>query len=866
MNRKTTCLLLWATTFAGCSSTAKMSAWDSKNVNSPPAAVEKKETPPATQASLPANPRAETPDEHIKAGQTEIAAWYGDQQARHLPTAKMHFEAVLAQSPQNARAHHGLAIVADLEKNYALAERHYQEALVQNPGDSDILGDLGYSYLLQNRLSESEQYSLRALQTNPGNQKAIKHLGDVYARQGKTQQAQETYAKVLSAPDVQKALADNPPSKNAQRPDAPPPVQTTLLEKMIPGKSTAEKVADEIRAKQEARGEAQRTAGNAPGAPPPFLTQQDRLNRDRALREQMAAIDQEAYSQNHQSGPIMIDDQTRQITRLPGGEANGAWSQGANLPMSSSVIVPAGQNSPDANSYPPQNAPQQQGWGQQPYHTNAPSYNSNYPGNGSSAAANGFARNSTAPTPNQGFDPNQRASAGRPNPQQPWTGIPVPQQQQQQQNYDSQVNYAYQQSMNGGNAVTQAGGQSLPANSQMPQQNWGAPNNAQQPGAGPNSQNMMPSNQGQYAQNSMGSGSQPPNGMTARPGSMTTQPPGPGSAGGDPYQDASRAAARMGMGLGPGSMFPVIGQAAPVNPPGTMTYEQANVPPPRRDMPDERPIQNLNLAYQPDSTPNIPPAFTQGGQMPPNVTPMYSRQQYNNEMRQDAQTMMNSNIPESSWNAMQGYEAQRWKAGQEQNMAVQQIWGQGPVNSPLSPSAGSQYSYPTAQGVTYTPNPPAQPGDLHPPAWPYPQQAVPDQSVIDAERANPGNPAVAWDPSQQGQPQQGQASQGQYPQGQNQRGQAQGMQQQGFPQQNFPQQNFQQSSFPQPGQPQYQQQGAPQQSSQNGRAQQQPNSGMTIPPEYRTRSTQNAANSTPATSAGQGADNQFWPTIRPQSR
>jgi hypothetical protein len=197
----------------------------------------------------------------------------------------------------------------------------------------------------------------------------------------------------------------------------------------------------------------------------------------------------------------------------------------------------------------------------------------------------------------------------------------------------------------------------------------------------------------------------------------------------DAYRDASNAAARMGMGLGSGSMFPVFNQAAAVSPPGSMSYQNSNPPPVMRYMPDAVEPPDLRNAFVPDEKQIIPPAYTQGGQMPPVTVPMKTREQYGTATRYDAQTLQSSNIPPNWWQTMQPYEAQRWDAGQQANHAVQQIWAQGPMNMAVNPSSGSQYFHPNATGPTYTPNPPQGLNGLQPPMWPHHQQAVPISQI-----------------------------------------------------------------------------------------------------------------------------------------
>ena len=146
----------------------------------------------------------------IRQGQQEVVSWYQDQDDRHISAAKKHFRQALKLQPkQNVEALHGLAVVADLEKNFAVAEQHYQLALAQSPSDSNILGNLGYSYLLQNRLEESERYLLRATQIDSNNLDAAKHLGDVYTKLGQPDKAMAALTRVMSPQEAQRVIASH---------------------------------------------------------------------------------------------------------------------------------------------------------------------------------------------------------------------------------------------------------------------------------------------------------------------------------------------------------------------------------------------------------------------------------------------------------------------------------------------------------------------------------------------------------------------------------------------------------------------------------------------------------------------------------
>ena len=110
-----------------------------------------------------------------------------------LAEARAGYEQVIQMKSGHYIAHHRLAVVADIQKDFQTAERHYRLALAYAPDQPQLLGelysDLGYSYLLQGRYPESEQNLKRSLEFNPGYSKALNNLGALYGTQGDYDQA-----------------------------------------------------------------------------------------------------------------------------------------------------------------------------------------------------------------------------------------------------------------------------------------------------------------------------------------------------------------------------------------------------------------------------------------------------------------------------------------------------------------------------------------------------------------------------------------------------------------------------------------------------------------------------------------------------
>ena len=111
-------------------------------------------------------------------------------QEERFEDARTAYNEVLSSSPDNATAHHGLAMAADLTEQWADAEYHYRQALRIRPRDANLLCDIGYSYLLQNRYAEAARYLNHAIEVNPQHESAQMNLALLDLRQGNRQAAE----------------------------------------------------------------------------------------------------------------------------------------------------------------------------------------------------------------------------------------------------------------------------------------------------------------------------------------------------------------------------------------------------------------------------------------------------------------------------------------------------------------------------------------------------------------------------------------------------------------------------------------------------------------------------------------------------
>lgn len=545
--------------------------------------------PPASQQSQ-VNVAAATdvPSQNVRIGNREIAAWYRDKDPSHLQTARRHFSEALREKPQNPDAHHGLAIVADLEKNFVEAVQHYEAALRITPNDSRVLGNLGYSYLLQGRLQESEQSLSRALAADPANQDALKHLADVYAKQGRKELALDTYRRVLNENEAQQALLANLSTGSGPASESNDSLWSRLSGKdktdgedptlAIKRKMEEERFAAQMRREQP---------GGAPtaGRPAPYPHSQLPRN-EQELKEQLAAID---AAQTPATGqPIIIGD-----------TPPAPWAQrGAPVQMS------------------------QQGTGQPslPMHAGQPAM---------------------AGSDTHGTGPVGTAAA------------PMAQMQPHSEN-----------------RVTPAGASdSSMASSVPPLAFAGGPDVNNAPSAAPQNGIGTPAAQ---SPTSPGMQAWPQGGIP--PEVSATHQPAPANAAPlagnqqrsanvnqlDAMTEATRAAARLGMGAGPGPVFPVF-QPARHSAPGTSsTTNGLSYPTPSRSLPTDLPPQDLNQAFQP-----------QGSNATSGQAGIDGQQQFGTASRYAPPAPPTMPQPQ-----MPTYDSQRAAADSQLNGAIQQAWGQ----------------------------------------------------------------------------------------------------------------------------------------------------------------------------------------------
>ncbi len=102
-----------------------------------------------------------------------------------VESARLVYEAVLRNDPQNALAHHRLGVIAAQRRRFTQAEEHFQRALSAGEPTAELLADAGYLAYLQDQLDEAEVKLRQALEVSPTNQTARTNLALVLGEQGR---------------------------------------------------------------------------------------------------------------------------------------------------------------------------------------------------------------------------------------------------------------------------------------------------------------------------------------------------------------------------------------------------------------------------------------------------------------------------------------------------------------------------------------------------------------------------------------------------------------------------------------------------------------------------------------------------------
>jgi len=105
------------------------------------------------------------------------------------------YRRLLVLDPGHADAHHHLAVAADMEQDFRVAEQHYHAALIREPENPHLHTSLGWSLFLQHRDGEAMSELRRALELDPEHATALYNLGWLAAHRGDEAEALEYFRR-----------------------------------------------------------------------------------------------------------------------------------------------------------------------------------------------------------------------------------------------------------------------------------------------------------------------------------------------------------------------------------------------------------------------------------------------------------------------------------------------------------------------------------------------------------------------------------------------------------------------------------------------------------------------------------------------
>jgi len=94
--------------------------------------------------------------------------------------------------------YNSLGVIADLDKEFSLAQNYYQLAIRIQPNNPSPYNNLAYSYYLDRDWRNAESAFLKTLNIDNSFTQAWRNLGLLYTREGKYYQALNTFSKLMT--------------------------------------------------------------------------------------------------------------------------------------------------------------------------------------------------------------------------------------------------------------------------------------------------------------------------------------------------------------------------------------------------------------------------------------------------------------------------------------------------------------------------------------------------------------------------------------------------------------------------------------------------------------------------------------------
>ncbi len=731
----------------------------------------------ASEAPLPpptnAEPRssatlASTVDEHLRLGEAALR----DGQTQQ---AQGHFEQALIAQPQHAKANHRMAVVCDKLGQYQRAEQHYRIALENDPRNVAVLSDLGYSYWLQGRYSESERYLQQARSIDPHYETAIANLGMLYGTTGRQEEALAMFRQIGDEEQVQEimqqvaaltprrevpansaagaipvGLAANSASSGSMNSASEEPARDLshvneptreLLELMEQGRRQ-QRLAEQAQQSRRSQG---RLASNSRAIPPfaqnrpvarqprpspiagvnPFENTAPAVRPagprqvpDHLLSQAIADIDRQG--RRPPTGPITIGPPARPQPALASNQYRQTppTANGSDQSQFSSIdAVPRERSGPPITAQAAQQAPPQtDSWDQL---TPQASPNASVPSREFASAAplaSGKAMQAAAGAEHsqQFSDPGQTSETPS-----VWGQVPS-----QDVADDSQHTPGHHTDVQQASATTTPpaddwAGQSASFAQQPPtQQPVNHAHHQHLSGAATSIDLAHDSTTARSDSLPQAAGGMPP-----RPSQSWPLIPSSQADPGDPYEQARRQAAIMGLGAGPGQMFPYVQQTSRSAPGTDSRWNGAQYPSPERNLPTGMAPADLSPAFNNPQAGNLTPVQNhQGQQLPQVAAPMNRPLQYGAASSGHFQQhQLKAEAGPNSGNMLRPYEDTRQQQSRQLTGLINQTYGQprqSPAQSISAPqshaSASAASSQPSNSIWTLRPSQPAEQGRAAP--------------------------------------------------------------------------------------------------------------------------------------------------------
>lgn len=113
-----------------------------------------------------------------------------------IEQAEQMYRSLLQKSPQDARLHHRLGVLAVRRGEFARAEEHFRTAQSLGLATLDLQSDIGYCLYLQQKLPEAEATLREAVKAAPNHVAATNNLALVFGAQGRYKESLDLFKRV----------------------------------------------------------------------------------------------------------------------------------------------------------------------------------------------------------------------------------------------------------------------------------------------------------------------------------------------------------------------------------------------------------------------------------------------------------------------------------------------------------------------------------------------------------------------------------------------------------------------------------------------------------------------------------------------